>query len=96
MCDLTSGLFQHLDTTSSMEVDQSIDYTQCILRGLEIKKYKAVLIACKESEEDIAGDKWTLGDLKELYIYGFWTWVNSYRLDSNRYAYLGLEKCVNF
>ena len=49
MRDLTSGVFEHLDTTFPMEVDQRVDYTQRILRGAELNKYKAVLLECKYS-----------------------------------------------
>ena len=54
MRDLTSGVFEHLDTTYPMEVDQRIAYTHLILRGAALSKYKVVLMACKESMKDFA------------------------------------------
>ena len=54
MRDLTSGVFEHLDTTYPMEVDQRIAYTHLILRGAALRKYKVVLMACKESMKDFA------------------------------------------
>ena len=53
-------------------------------------------MACKELEKDLAVDKWTLGDFRQLYIECFFTWDKSNRLDDDRNAYLVLDKCVNF
>ena len=45
---------------------------------------------CKHSVKDIAGDKWTLGDLKAISTEDFWDWVNSDGLAYNGDAsYLG-------
>ena len=33
MHDLSSGVFEHLEITSHMDVDQRVAYTQPILRG---------------------------------------------------------------
>ena len=51
-----------------MDVDQRVDYMQSILRGAALKNYKVVLLDCKHSEKDIAGEKWTLGELKGISI----------------------------
>ena len=64
MRDLSSRVFEHLDITSPMEVYKSIAYTQRIMIGAALKKYKAVLRAYKESVKDIAGEKCTLGNLR--------------------------------
>ena len=61
-----------------------------------LKRYKAFLTECKQSEKYLVGDKWTLGNLKELYTEGLWTWVKSDRIDANRDAYLTVDKCVDF
>ena len=74
MRDLTSGVFENLDITSPMDVDQRVACMQSILRGAALKKYKVVMVECKSSQKDIAGDKWDLGALKELYTDNFWTW----------------------
>ena len=66
MCDITSGLFEHIETTYTMDVDQRVSYTQCILRGAALKNYKAVLVECNQSANDLAGDSWYLGELKEI------------------------------
>ena len=38
MHDLTSGMFDHLDITSPIDVDQRLTYTQRILIGHALKK----------------------------------------------------------
>ena len=42
--DLTSGVFEQLEITSPIDVDQRIAYRYHILRGDAIKKYKAVMV----------------------------------------------------
>ena len=64
MCDLTSGVFEHLDITSTMDVDQMVAYTQRIIIGAALKTYKAVLIECNHSVKDLAGDTWDLSALR--------------------------------
>ena len=93
---LPSGVFLHLDTTSTMEVEQRFAYTQRILREAELKKYKTLLKACKGLENDIAEEKWNLRDFKELSIEDFWTSANNYEHDDDGDAYLGMNKCANF
>ena len=66
MCDLTCGVFEHLEITSPMDMDQIIACMQRILTGTALKQYKVDLRVCKESAKDLAGDKWTLSDLKAL------------------------------
>ena len=77
MCNLTNGVLENREITSPMEVDQSIAYMQRIMRVSELKKYKAVLMECKESAKDPIGDKYTLGNLKVLSLEDFWNWAKS-------------------
>ena len=77
MCNLTNGVFENREITSPMEVDQSIAYMQRILRGAALKKYKAVLMECKEQAKDLTRDNYTLGDLKALSTEDFWNWAKS-------------------
>ena len=51
MQDLTSGVFEHLQITSRLDVDKRANYMQCLIRGSTIKKYKAILIECNEIRE---------------------------------------------
>ena len=48
MRKLTSEVFEHLEITSPMDVDQRMAYIQNILIGSALKKYKAVLLECKQ------------------------------------------------
>ena len=79
-----------------MEVDQHFAYTKLILRGTDLKKHKAVLMERKQSANDLAGEKWILGNLKALSTKYFWTWEKSDGLAYNGGTYLELEKCVKF
>ena len=76
MRNLTRILFEHLDITSPMELYQIVAYTYRTLRRRALKKYKVVLLECKQLAKDCAGDKWTLGYFKALYTENFWTWYN--------------------
>ena len=42
------------------------------------------------------GDKWDLCALKELSIDNFWTWAKKDGIAYDGYAYLGIDKYVNF
>ena len=86
MCNRTSRVFENIDITSPIYVDQRIAYTQIILTGAVLKKYKAVLMECKQSAKDLAGDKWTLGKFKELYTEELWNWEKSDRIVYDGYA----------
>ena len=79
-----------------MDVYQRLAYMQIILRGDSLKKHKAVLFECKQLVKDLAGDGWTLGDLKEISTDDLWTWAKSDRIGYGEDAYLGLYKCVYF
>ena len=48
MRNLTVGLFEHLEIITPMDVYKRIKYTHIILRGTALKKYKHVLVGCKE------------------------------------------------
>ena len=52
-------------------------------------------MACKETAEDLAGYKWNLGKLKELYTEHFWNWAKEDRIGNDGDAYLVLGKCVD-
>ena len=81
MRNLTSGVFEHLMITFPMEVNQRV-----------LNKYKTVLLECKQLAKDLAGDKWTLGDLEALSNEYFSTWAKSGGLTCDGYAYLGMDK----
>ena len=47
MRNLSIGVFEHLKITSPMHVDKRLEYTQHILRGAALKKYREVLGTCE-------------------------------------------------
>ena len=57
MRNITIRLFEHLNITSHMNVDKRLAYTQSILRGAALKKYREVLVTCRQSAKDLAGDE---------------------------------------
>ena len=72
MLDLTSRVFERLETTSNIDVDKRVAYMQCILRGAALNKYNAVMLECKQLAKYLTVDKWTLGDLKGLSTEVLW------------------------
>ena len=66
MLNLTSGVFEHLETTAHMYVYKRVNYMQRLLRGAALKKYNDFLTGCKESAEGLAGDHWTLGEIEDI------------------------------
>ena len=68
MPGVTVGVFGHLEITSEMDVDKMINYTEYILRGLTLNKYRQVLEECKESPKGLAGYQWTLGLAKAVFM----------------------------
>ena len=77
MRDLTAGVFEHLDINSPMDVDKMVAYTQRILKGCDPKKYREVLVECRQLAKELSGDEWNLGKLKGLSTDDFWTWVKT-------------------
>ena len=75
MRNLTVGVFEHLEITSIMDVDQRVAYTQHTLRGAALKKYRYVIVECKQLTNEIAGYKWDLGKLKGLSTDDLWDWA---------------------
>ena len=49
-----------------MDIDKIINYTEHILRGTVLNKYKQVLEECKELEKGLDGYHWTLGVTKDV------------------------------
>ena len=55
MRDPTVGMFGHIEIISDMDVYKRIIYTDCILRGSVLKKYRQVLVEFKELEKCLTG-----------------------------------------
>ena len=50
MRDITVGLCEHLELTSSVELYRRIKYTDRILMNSDLKKYIQVLLVCKDTD----------------------------------------------
>ena len=96
MRDLTSKMFEHLEITSPLDVDQSINYKQRLLRESALNKYKVVLTKCKELAKDISGYQWTLIEAKDITIERLCTWDKLDTLNIDSYYYLGVDNFVDF
>ena len=70
---------------------QRVAYNQHILRGEALKKYKAVLLECKQSAEDLGEYKWTLCELKGLSTEDFSNWAKSDELAFDGDAYVVMD-----
>ena len=51
MRDLHVGVFENLEITTPMDVEKRIAYTQRILRGTALKKYRDVMVTCRQLEK---------------------------------------------
>ena len=61
MLYITVGVSKYLEIMSKLDLDISIKYTERILRGPELNKFRQVLLECKESAKGLVGDQWNLG-----------------------------------
>ena len=95
MCSLTVGVFGHLEIISPTDLDKRLVYTQRILIGAALKKYREVLMTCKQSAKELADDEWTLGNMNGLSPEDFWNWVKTDTTGYDRHPYLAIDKCIN-
>ena len=63
MRNLTVGVFENLEIISPTDVDKRLACTQCILRGSVPKKYREILVTCKQLAKKLVGDECNLGDM---------------------------------
>ena len=96
MCNITVGVFENLDITITIDVYQRVAYTQRILKGSALKKYREFLVACRQSAKELAGYEWKLGELAGLSTEYLWTWTKTYTTGYDGHAYLAMDKCVDF
>ena len=96
MRDLTVGVFDHLEITYPMDVDKRLAYTQRILRGSALKRYREVLVAYRQSEKELTGYEWNLGNLAGLYVEAFRNWSKTNTTGYDGYPFFAWDKCVNF
>ena len=94
--DLTVGVFEHLEIILPTGVDKRLAYRQRILRVSALKKYQEVLVTCKKLTKELAGDKWTLGDLSGVSTEDFWNWAKTDTIGYDEHPYLTIDKCDKF
>ena len=54
------------------------------------------MVTCRQSENDIAGDEWTLIKLTGIAVGYLWTWVKTDTMGYDGHDYLARDKCVDF
>ena len=79
-----------------MDVYKKINYTESILLGSALKKYRQILAECKDSEKGIAGDHWTLESEKGVSMEQLWSWSKVGAINRAGYLFTGPERCVYF
>ena len=60
MHSLKVRVFEHLYTTEKLDLYIRIKYTGCIMIGTALKKYCAVFLECKDTDEGYYSNQWTL------------------------------------
>ena len=89
MRDLTSGIFEHLEITSPLDIDKRFNYRQRLLRVLALEKYNTVLADYKDPGKGITGDQWTLSAKKGVTKEQLWTWSKQDGINGSGGMYLG-------
>ena len=54
------------------------------------------MVACRQSEKELVGDEWNLGELAGLSAEAFWTWDKTDTMGYGGHVYLARDTCVNF
>ena len=62
----TSCWFEHLEIMSKKGLDLRIKYTERILRNSTLKKFRQVLLTCKDAARGLVGNQWTLRAAKNM------------------------------
>ena len=71
MYGLTVGIFEHLIILAKTDVDQRVKYTENILTGPALKKYRDILLVCKDRAKNYTGDHWMLEESKYVSMEDF-------------------------
>ena len=79
-----------------MDVKKTINYTERILKGSALNKYRQVLVDCKQLENVLAVDKWTLGQAKSVTIEQFWYWFKKDAINGALDLFTGPKPCAYF
>ena len=79
-----------------MDVDKSINYTDIILVGDELKKYRQVLAECKDPEKEISGYQWTLVAKNNVTMEQFRDWEKVDSINVSGDLFTGPYYCTYF
>ena len=52
-------------------------------------------MTCRQSENDLAGNECTIGDLTGISVEDFWTWAKTDTTGYDGHDYLARDKCVD-
>ena len=96
MLDLTVGVVEHMNITSKTDMDQRVNTTERIPTGTVLKKYREILLVCKEAMKNYVGDQFMLGEARDVSVEYFWTWSKVDGTDADGVPMSGLESCNDF
>ena len=96
MNNIPVGVFGHPEITYVMYIYLRIKYTERILRGTELKKFRHVLVECKESDKGLSGNQWSVGSEKSISMEQLWTWAKMDYINGTGETISGAEMCTYF
>ena len=75
MCDLTVGVFENIEITYMLDMDQKVKLTEYILIGPALNKHHAPFMDYKETANKISWYQWHFGSEKDTIMeyFGFVT-----------------------
>ena len=79
-----------------MNVDKSIKYTQWILRGAYINKYKQILAGFKELVKGLDGDQYNLGVTEDVAMKQLCVWTKVDSIEGSGDLCLCPDRCSDF
>ena len=74
-----------------MDVYKRLAYKNSILIGAALKN-REVMVTCRQSVKELAGDEWNLGNLTGLSAEDIWNWAKTDTTGYDRHAYLARDK----
>ena len=96
MRNITVWMFEHLEITYKLDVDQRVKYTNRILKGPAIKNILHNFWIERIQLSIFPWNQWTFGIAKEISMEKFWVWYKSDGLDAEVYPIIGEDQCEDF
>ena len=93
MCDITVGLFGHIENISILDLYLRIKYTERILRNSDPNKYRQVLFLCNNTYRGLYGNQWTLRAANNVTMEKLWYRDKVDRRDADRDPIRGVDWC---